>query len=1069
MEDINYFTCTLGQAIQVNGHEPIPYETIIEFLEYQAQIAPNQPATCDVKCLVYDEAYADLAHRTEDIHHDHLETVQIPQDFIGSIEKPNDPQGGLRSSGKPSRKGSPSDIAFLFHTSGTSSGLPKPIPQTQHGVIGVLPFRLDGHESATFSTTPLYHGGISDCFRAWTSNALVWLFPGKDVPITPTNVLKCLESTVSVEKGLDTPPVKYFSSVPYILQMVAAEVEGMKMLQRMAMVGVGGAALPQETGDGLVQKGVNLVSRFGSAECGFLLSSHREYERDKDWQYLRNQSLDLLKLEPQDDESGLSELVIQSSWPHMAKRNRDDGSFATADLLAPHPTIRNAWKYHSRADSQLTLITGKKFDPVPLEAAIATNSLLSDVLIFGNGMQQPGALLFRSDAAKEMTERGLLNQLWPVVESLNKQGQAHTRIARSMLLVMPADAPGLEKSSKGTVLRGQAERRYEKKIQGAYEHRDDSANGDHGRREDVVPDYEVPTTVLEIIKDVIGTSDPIPEDADLFSFGVDSVACMAIRARLQSVTESEDEIQLMRDLVEQYSNFSDPSMNSPEANVNVENPITTNDPLSSEDEGEHVILTGATGSLGAHILHLLRSSPSVLSSRKISSITCLVRATSHLAAHGRVSKSLIARAKPGLPPFNSSTSPENMKNGASSHAGQRVNCVPCTLSSPTLGLDPTTYMHLARTTTLIVHAAWAVNFTARLRSFVKDHIGGLKNLLDFTISPSSSSSHEDQREDALLQQQQQARKKDGNNKKKARFLFLSSTASITFTPPPHQPIAEHISQNPTDASPLGYSRSKWVAENICARFHAHIHTHNTNTHTHQQSTSKIDIAILRIGQLTGDTESGIWNMSEAYPLMLSTAPLLRALPDLPNTPLEWLPVDIAANAIIEIAAKTPLPQTQNTITPSLSGPPTTTTSCPVPVLHILNPSTEPTWRDLLHTIENHSSELNIRTLPPGKWLEALEHYGKEISAKKLVGLWRDAFSSFSAQDAGGMGRDGKGKGDGKGEAEGRVRFAMEKTRGASGVMDGVMGGVGGEVGMFEEGFLGKVWVWVLRECEQGAQ
>ncbi|KAL9578897.1 MAG: hypothetical protein Q9212_005424, partial [Teloschistes hypoglaucus] len=954
-----------------------------------------------------------LMGRTEDIHHDHLETVQIPHNFISSIEKPNDPQGGSGSSAKTSRKESSSDIAFLFHTSGTSSGLPKPILQTQHGVIGVLPFRLDGHESATFTTTPLYHGGISDCFRAWTSNALVWLFPGKDVPITPTNVLKCFGCTKSAEKGLDTPPVKYFSSVPYILQMVAAEAEGMKMLQSMDMVGVGGAALPQETGDELVQEGVNLVSRFGSAECGFLLSSHRDYERDKDWHYLRNQSLDLLKFEPQDDESGLSELVIQYNWPHMAKRNREDGSFATADLLAPHPTIRNAWRYHSRADSQLTLITGKKFDPAPLEAAIAATSLLSDVLIFGNGMQQPGALLFRSDAAKEMTERDLLNQLWPVVESLNKQGQAHTRIARSMLLVMPAEAPGLEKSSKGTVLRGQAEKKYEKNIQGAYEHRDDSANGNHGRGGDVVPDHEVPTTVLEIIKDVTGISDPIPEEADLFSFGVDSVACMAIRARLQSrivdaeapalplnvvydcgnikrlsrylidvrkgkVTESEDEIQLMRDLVEQYSKFSCPSMNLPEANVNIENPISTNEALSSEDEGEHVILTGATGSLGAHILHLLRFSPSILPSHKISSITCLVRAASSLAAHERVSKSLIARAKPGLPPFDSSSSSENITNGDSSRSGPRVDCVPCTLSSPTLGLEPTTYLHLARKTTLIIHAAWAVNFTARLRSFVKDHIGGLKNLLDFTISPSSSSSLEEQQEDAP---QQQSRKKDGNNKKNSLFLFLSSTASVTSTPPHHQPFAEHMGDNPTDASPLGYSRSKWVAENICARFHTHIHTC-----PHQQSTPKIDIAILRIGQLTGDTESGIWNMSEAYPLMLSTAPLLRALPDLPNTPLDWLPVDIAAKAIIEIAKipvtpPNPFPQTQNTTTPSSSGPPTTPASCPV--LHILNPSTEPTWRDLLQTIKQQAPDLNIRTLPPAEWLEALRETTTDMQAKKL--------------------------------------------------------------------------------------
>ncbi|KAL8667720.1 MAG: hypothetical protein Q9202_000575 [Teloschistes flavicans] len=1020
----------------------------------------------------------------------HVDTVGIPQDFITLIERPYDSREGLGLPGRTSKKGSPSDIAFLFHTSGTSTGLPKPIPQTHHGVIGVLPQRLHGYESATFTTTPLYHGGISDCFRAWTSNGLIWLFPGKDVPITTTNVLKCLECTNSEQNKVAAASVRYFSSVPYILQMVASEPEGLKMLQGMDMVGVGGAALPQDAGDGLVQNGVNLVSRFGSAECGFLLSSHRDYKKDQEWHYLRNQSLDLLKFEPQDDESGLSELVIQPNWPHMAKRNRDDGSFATADLFAPHPTIRNAWKYHSRADSQLTLITGKKFDPAPLEAAIAANSLLSDVLIFGNGMQQPGALLFRSDAAKQMTERALLDQLWPILENLNKGGQAHTRIARSMLLVMDAGAPGLEKSSKGTVLRGQAEKRYQKEIQGVYEPRGDSTDGSQGRGgRDMVPDYEVPTTVLEIIKDVIGTSDSIPEDADLFSYGVDSVACMAIRARLQSVshptysevrhiclltwdqrvldpevpalplnvvydcgniqrlsghlvdlrkgrvTESEDEIQLMRDLVEQNSNFSGPIMSPQEAENALSEPITTNyDAQSSEHEGENVILTGATGSLGAHILHLLRSSPSVLtSSHNITSITCLVRAASPLAAHERVNKSLIARAKPGLPPFDSSTPSGEIPNGVALHSGPRVKCVPCTLSSPTLGLDPTTYLYLARKTTLIIHAAWAVNFTARLRSFVKDHIGGLKNLLDFTLSPHFLS-HKDQEDGQQQQQQQQRRIKEG---KKKRFLFLSSTASVTSTPPHKQPIAERISETPTDASPLGYSRSKWVAENICARFHAHISSPSPSS----SSSAQVEMAVLRIGQLTADTCAGIWNMSEAYPLILSTAPVLRALPDLRDTACDWLPVDVAAGAVLEVANAPSSFPTTTTINPSsaVTPSPSLGIETDLPVFHILNPHTSPRWRDLLRSIQQSSPDLSITILPPREWLAALEQHDGDVPAKRLVGLWRDAFSSSSSSSDRDVG----------------AGLALQRTKEVSKTMR--------QVRALEEGFLNRMWGWVGRQ------
>lgn len=56
------------------------------------------------------------------------------------------------------------------------------------------------------------------------------------------------------------------------------------------------------------------------------------------------------------------------------------------------------------------------------------------------------------------------------------------------------------------------------------------------------------------------------------------------------VTESEDEIQLMRDLVEQNSNFSGPFMSPQEANTALNEPITTNhDAQSSEHEGENIV------------------------------------------------------------------------------------------------------------------------------------------------------------------------------------------------------------------------------------------------------------------------------------------------------------------------------------------------------------------------------------------------------------------------------------------------------------------------------------------------
>jgi acyl-coenzyme A synthetase/AMP-(fatty) acid ligase len=268
---------------------------------------------------LYDNAHTERAHQTEKLakeedatnfnsqllplqgHEDVFDVINTPADLTVDAPKLDD-----------------TATAYLHHTSGTSSGLPKPIPQSHRGAIGVLPNLPKIPSLASFTTTPLYHGGIADLFRCWTSNSMIWLFPGKDLPITARNICQCLDIAKLYSSEEMLPKVKYFSSVPYVLQMMEADEKGLEWLQGMDIVGVGGAALPAEVGDRMVKQGVNLISRFGSAECGFLLSSFRDFARDKDWQYLRNYNPpNLVEFEPRDD--NLAELIVKPGWPHMVR------------------------------------------------------------------------------------------------------------------------------------------------------------------------------------------------------------------------------------------------------------------------------------------------------------------------------------------------------------------------------------------------------------------------------------------------------------------------------------------------------------------------------------------------------------------------------------------------------------------------------------------------------------------------------------------------------------------------------------------------------------------------------
>ncbi|KAI6707833.1 hypothetical protein JHW43_009638 [Diplocarpon mali] len=825
------------------------------------------------------------------------------------------------------------DVAFIHHSSGTSTGIPKPIPQTHHGAVGVLP-ALDGQDAATLTTTPLYHGGVADCFRAWKSGALIWLFPGADSPITSKTVVSSLSVAAQSTSVEQTPPVRYFSSVPYVLQMLADTSEGLSALERMDIVGVGGAALPRQVGDHLVANGVKLVSRFGSAECGFLLSSHRDYPSDKAWQYLRvPSSSPHLEFEHQSDGSGLSELVVLSTWPHMAKRNREDRSYATSDLFQRHPSIENAWRYDSRSDSQITLLTGKKFDPAPREDAIrSSSSVIDDILIFGNDRQFPGAIVFPAQD-HGMSEQALRQEIWAVVSQTNSVGQAHSAISRSMCVVLTGRHDPLDKSSKGTLLRSKAEKTYAAEIEDAYRVGEDDIQVTTKTNASSAEDESIVSMVRRTVTEITGAF--MEDDVDFYQFGVDSARAIQIRSVLQqrigsslpwnvvydcdnieglarfiselqggSAGNRQQQGDDMEELVREYSIFQ----------------IPTETPSQERDVSGYfsVVLTGATGGLGAHILDILRDNPAV------SRVICLVRAKDDATACERVSSSLTRRRKQPL---------------SSQDAEQRVWCIPVHFDAADLGIPKGVREEIRATASHFIHAtsqaAWAVNFSLPLKSFVREHIAGLHNLINFASSCPRF----------------------------AQFVFCSSTASVLghagATGP--LPIPEKISRHQPPGDALGYSKSKWVAEAICA-----------NASNDRRLAGRVKI--LRIGQLTGDTANGVWNRSEAWPLMISSSMKLGCLPLLDER-LSWLPVDIAARAVVDI---------------SLAGRTTEDLS----VYHLVNNSTDTTWSDLLAWL-NHAAGTQLKLVSPDEWLDKLERADGD-PARSLLGLWRSSYGSSSS-------------------------------------------------------------------------
>ncbi|GKT93887.1 NRPS-like enzyme [Colletotrichum tofieldiae] len=191
----------------------------------------------------------------------------------------------------------------------------------------------------------------------------------------------------------------------------------------------------------------------------------------------------------------------------------------------------------------------------------------------------------------------------------------------------------------------------------------------------------------------------------------------------------------------------------------------------------------------------------------------------------------------------------------------KIKYLPTNLSLPDLGLPEDAIAELRKTLTTVIHSAWAVNFNLGVASFEAQHIRGVHNLLNFCLNTETV--------------------------KPARLFFCSSVSAAAGTPIPAR-IRETYVENLEHAQNMGYARSKVVTEHVV-----------------KAAATKTGMVarVLRLGQIVGDSEGGVWNQTEAIPLMIRSAKVIKALPALEETP-SWMPADKMALAVLELAGLT---------------------------------------------------------------------------------------------------------------------------------------------------------------------
>lgn len=460
------------------------------------------------------------------------------------------------------------------------------------------------------------------------------------------------------------------------------------------------------------------------------------------WNYL--QLFDSVRpyvwMKPISETEPLYECVYLAGHPALTTSNSDDppGSFHSKDIFVPHPTIPGRWKFLLRLDDRITLVNGEKVLPLSIEGYVKQHPLVHEAVVVGVGKVTPGLLILRSEeaGAHSLSNEDYLNAIWPSIEEANCRAEAFAQISRDMVAILPYTA-NFHRTDKGSMVRAQVYQQYAELIETLYTA---EACADAGLQLDLA---ETQSHLLQLCWDKLGI--PVSSvAADLFSEGIDSRKAIRLRrlilqqfkfdpchspsqnlvfelgnisqlaqyiCALQSesvISTAEDTVSLMNNLIKRYSLFRKhlPCPETPRRTKSVVSNCNS-DSIHRSDNAK--LLTGATGSVGAHVLFELLNDDSV------STVYCLTRKPSPLKA---VRRSLFER---GLLLSPEQTSKVVGLNGS--------------LDRPDFRLDPVgrIFRHMQDSVSLIIHTAWPVNFNLPLTHF-EPHIRGLYNLIGFSLS-----------------------------------------------------------------------------------------------------------------------------------------------------------------------------------------------------------------------------------------------------------------------------------------------------------------------------------------------
>ncbi|CAF2089670.1 unnamed protein product [Rotaria magnacalcarata] len=645
---------------------------------------------------------------------------------------------------------------------------------------------------------------------------------------------------------------------------------GLKPLEKLKYVMYAGAGCPEALCRTLVDSGVVLISVYGSTETGIILiKNYKPY--DKKWKFMEIPEIrkPFLRIETPPNAQNPNEKLIfhLPNDPFLAENISTslDDCYTAGDILLEDPPNSGQYFILGRQDDTLVHVNGEKTNPIPMEDVIRHSPLVQQVVIVGHNQFCTAALVqLNIGEASNYDFQEIEEKIWEVVERANKEAPSHSRLVRQLVKILPMNKT-LPVTEKGNLTRQKINQEYATLISTIYDkflNQQYQEQQKHGTTQEKEQTKWTEEKIKKYLEEKLKLLDQKINDfsRSIFDFGVNSLQVVELRNLI-----CQDICEIPKNFL--YENSSIEHMSSKLFEYvqadNVENQQAdpyhyklteqiidkyidmmksvkiTSHKEKPNETTQRVFLV--TGSNGSLGSFIIRDLLQQ-SESTVKRVYCLLRGSN---------------TKERL--FQSFEQRQLDTSLLIKACEQRLVILSSSmdLSEEHLGQTDSICQELQNEVTDIIHTAWKMNFNQTVKDFEHDSIFGVYNLLKL-----AASNH-------------------------IQFHFISSIASAA------SGLLSSIKEEPLPrkseiALPQGYGQSKYASEHLCW---AAMHLWN------------VPVNIYRVGQVSGDTQNGVWNTTEMAAMMIyAGAGQLKQMPNIGHD-INWIPVDVCSASLVDLALK----------------------------------------------------------------------------------------------------------------------------------------------------------------------